>query len=80
MILAGSLRRWGLGESALRRYEEARRRRTAMIQRQSWWLGRVFQLESPAAIRLRNWLIRSRLGQSQTTSSLRAVLKHDLPA
>ena len=80
VVLADSLVRWGIGAEALRRYEEKRRARTAMIQRQSWWLGKLFQLESATLIRIRDGFIRTSLGQRQTTSSLRAVLRHELPA
>jgi len=80
VVLADSLSRLGSNAEALRRYENVRRARTAMVQRQSWWLGKLFQLENAAAIELRNRFIRSRTGQKQTTSSLLGVLRHDLPA
>jgi 2-polyprenyl-6-methoxyphenol hydroxylase-like FAD-dependent oxidoreductase len=79
VVLASALRSHGLGTKALRAYERARRARTASIQRQSWWLGKVFQLESPIAIRMRNRLIRSPIGQRQATAGLRAILSCDLP-
>ncbi len=79
VVLAHALRSHGLGTKALRAYERARRARTASIQRQSWWLGKVFQLESPIAIRMRNRLIRSSIGQRRASTSLRAVLSYDLP-
>jgi len=80
VVLVDALKRHGIGEAALRRYEAARQSRTAMIQRQSWQLGKVFQLENGLAIRIRNALIRTSFGQRRTASSLRAVLRHALPA
>jgi 2-polyprenyl-6-methoxyphenol hydroxylase-like FAD-dependent oxidoreductase len=80
VVLATALRDAGVGADALRRYEATRRRRTAMITRQSWWLGKMLQLESPLAIRARNALLRTGIGQRQTTANLRAVLSHALPA
>ena len=51
-----------------------------MITRQSWWLGKILQLESPLLIRARNALGGTWLGRRQATSNLRAVLRHELPA
>ena len=79
VVLADSLSRPGSNTEALRRYESLRRARTAMIQRQSWWLGKLFQLENRGAIELRNRFIRSGIGRRQAVSSLLAVLRHDLP-
>jgi 2-polyprenyl-6-methoxyphenol hydroxylase-like FAD-dependent oxidoreductase len=45
-------------DTALGLYDETRRRRTAAIARQSWWMGRVAQARNPVTTRLRNALFR----------------------
>src|SRR5262249_44865501 len=50
VALATALRNSGVGAAGLRRYENERRRRTAMITRQSWRLGNILQLENQLLI------------------------------
>jgi 2-polyprenyl-6-methoxyphenol hydroxylase-like FAD-dependent oxidoreductase len=66
--------------AALRRYEDLRRERTAMVTRQSRFLGRVFQLQNPLTVWLRNWIFRTRLGQKQGRDLFRKLFRYDVPA
>ena len=58
IVLADCLASTVSAVDALRRYEAARRPRTAAVVRASRTIGRIGQLQSPAACRLRDWLLR----------------------
>ncbi len=79
VVLADSLHRKGLTEAGLRSYEEARRRRTAMITRQSWWLGKLFQLENPLAIWVRNGLSSTGASRERTVATFKTLLSYQVP-
>ncbi|MDB6095369.1 MAG: 2-polyprenyl-6-methoxyphenol hydroxylase [Verrucomicrobia bacterium] len=57
-VLAREMASAANGTEGLRRYEEARHRRTSWINRVSRLLGRVIQLENPAATAVRDTLLR----------------------
>ena len=71
IVLADCLKRGRLSEAALREYEQARWRRTAMVTNQSWSLGKLFQLENRLAMALRDWLFRRRFS-AQRAARVRA--------
>jgi 2-polyprenyl-6-methoxyphenol hydroxylase-like FAD-dependent oxidoreductase len=69
LVLADCLRRYVSVEPALRAYEQERFPRTALVTNLSWRLGKLAQMERPAAVRLRNALLRwtpDRLSRRQT--------------
>jgi FAD-dependent urate hydroxylase len=57
VVLARSLSEAAHVSSALRRYEARRVTRTRRVVRQSWTLGRIFQLESPLLCWLRDRML-----------------------
>jgi 2-polyprenyl-6-methoxyphenol hydroxylase-like FAD-dependent oxidoreductase len=79
VILADRLRHEPEIVPALRAYERRRQRRTAQVTQQSWRLGRVFQWESPLAIRLRNLGMHSSIGRLLSDRTMRAMLDSPLP-
>ncbi len=79
VFLANSVRRHESIESALRHYEQRRRKRTAMVNQASWQSGRFLVLERPALIALRNTLMRSRLGQWQSKKLMSRLLNFEIP-
>lgn len=58
VVLAECLYRRGVNGDALRLYEQVRRQRVQRIASQSRLLGRLGQLEAPALLRVRDWLLR----------------------
>jgi 2-polyprenyl-6-methoxyphenol hydroxylase-like FAD-dependent oxidoreductase len=79
VVLADSLRGAADVAAGLRLYERRRRRRTAMVTRQSWSLGKVLQWENPFAVRLRELGMRSPYGRWQAAASLRNLLRYAVP-
>jgi 2-polyprenyl-6-methoxyphenol hydroxylase-like FAD-dependent oxidoreductase len=79
VVLAHCLHGSADAVAALRRYEDLRRERTAMVTRRSRFLGRVFQLQNPLALWLRNWIFQTRLGQKQGRDLFRKLLSYDVP-
>ena len=79
IVLADCLKRGGLSEAALREYEQARRRRTAMVTNQSWSLGKLFQLENRLAMALRDWLFRRRFSAQRGEKLFDELLGYDVP-
>lgn len=79
VVLADSLRRANTAEAGLRDYEQRRRERTAMVTRQSWSLGKVFQLQNPVAVWFRNWSMRTRYGQRQGELVFDKLLSYEVP-
>lgn len=59
VALARCLSQSGDAPSALRRYEDLRRERTAWIVRRSRALGRIGQIENPALCRLRDAVLKA---------------------
>ncbi|MGE3802145.1 MAG: FAD-dependent monooxygenase [Candidatus Kapaibacterium sp.] len=58
IVLADAIRRADNYITALRQYEQKRRKRTAMIARQSWRIGKIYQYENPLLIHLRTLMFR----------------------
>ena len=58
IVLADSIRRADNHITALRQYEQKRKRRTAMITRQSWRIGKIYQYENPLLVHLRTLTFR----------------------
>ena len=79
IVLADCLKRGGLSEAALREYEQARRRRTAMVTNQSWSLGKLFQLENRLAMALRDWLFRRQFSARRGEKLFDELLGYDVP-
>jgi len=79
VILANCLRSGGPTEASLREYEQARRARTARVTEESWSMGKVFQLENPVAMAVRNWVMRRRFGQKRGERQFEQMLGYDLP-
>jgi 2-polyprenyl-6-methoxyphenol hydroxylase-like FAD-dependent oxidoreductase len=78
VALADCLAREGVTAAGLRRYEEARRRRTERIVRLSRSMGKVLQWRNPVAVWFRNRLMGSRLGRRQGEAMFAELLGHDL--
>ena len=76
IVLAGIFRASAEVVTALRKYEEQRRARTAYITNLSWRLGKMSQWENPAACWLRNTLLRA-VPSSIQSRQLAKVLKFD---
>lgn len=79
VALADRLRRDGLTPDALRTYEASRRRRTELVIRQSWSMGRVLQWEGRPATWLRDALIRSPFGRRRARALFEELLNHESP-
>jgi 2-polyprenyl-6-methoxyphenol hydroxylase-like FAD-dependent oxidoreductase len=82
IFLADALRGGGDIPAALRVYEQRRRRRTARVTEQSWSLGKILQWQNPLAVRLREFISRTRFGQRQAERTFEEMLVHappDLP-
>jgi 2-polyprenyl-6-methoxyphenol hydroxylase-like FAD-dependent oxidoreductase len=79
VVLAHALRAAPDVATGLRLYERRRRRRTAMVTRQSWRLGRVLHLENRLAVRLRDVAMASRFGRRQAVAVLEAMLGFAVP-
>jgi 2-polyprenyl-6-methoxyphenol hydroxylase-like FAD-dependent oxidoreductase len=79
VVLAHVLRSARHVADGLRLYERLRRRRTAMVTRQSWRLGKVFQWERPLGVRLRELGMASRLGRWRALAVLRLLLGYTAP-
>jgi 2-polyprenyl-6-methoxyphenol hydroxylase-like FAD-dependent oxidoreductase len=79
VILADALRRAVPVEAGLRDYEQRRRERTNLVTNQSWSLGKLFQLQNPLAIWLRDWSMRTRFGQRRGEHLLQELLGYELP-
>ncbi len=79
VTLVDSLRSINDVEKSLRSYEKIRRKRTALITRQSWSFGRILQWQNPLAICVRNKLFASSLVRSQRTKIFERLLLHELP-
>jgi 2-polyprenyl-6-methoxyphenol hydroxylase-like FAD-dependent oxidoreductase len=79
VVLADCVRRGGLTEAALRAYEQARRERTAYVTRQSWSLGKIFQLENRVAMAVRNWLFMRRFGERKGMRLFERLLSYEPP-
>ena len=79
VVLADCLSRTSPVEAALRRYERMRLARTTAVVRDSWQAGKVLQLDSPVWEALRNWFLRTRLGERQSLQQFRTLLTYRLP-
>src|SRR5262249_38666796 len=79
VVLAASLRAEPDVERALRRYEDARRARTAFVQERSWSLGRMLQWENPLLCWIRDHASSSTLGRREAEELFRTLLVHRLP-
>lgn len=79
VVLADSMRHASTIEAGLRAYEQRRRERTAMVTKQSWSLGKVFQFQNPIAVWLRNWSMQTRYGQRRGERLFEELLGHELP-
>jgi 2-polyprenyl-6-methoxyphenol hydroxylase-like FAD-dependent oxidoreductase len=79
VVLAHSLRGGGDITIALRAYEARRRRRTARVTQQSWSLGKVLQWQKPLAVRLREFISATRIGQRQAERIFEELLLHAPP-
>lgn len=79
VVLTDSLRRSATPEAGLRDYEQRRRERTAFVIKQSWSLGNVFQFRNPLMVWLRNWSLRTRLGQRRGERIFETLLGYDPP-
>lgn len=66
--------------AGLRWYEDLRRKRTAGVIRDSWMLGRCFQVQNSAAVWLRNHLSRNDFIQTQGVRAFAELLCFDVPA
>jgi 2-polyprenyl-6-methoxyphenol hydroxylase-like FAD-dependent oxidoreductase len=78
VVLADCLMQCGDVETALRRYEQKRQRRTAAITRASWQIGKFCQSESLPM----RWLLKSLTQAMPASSGLRFMERfvcHDLP-
>jgi 2-polyprenyl-6-methoxyphenol hydroxylase-like FAD-dependent oxidoreductase len=79
IFLADALRSGGDIPTALRGYEQRRRRRTARVTEQSWSLGKVMQWQNPLAVRLREFVSKTRLGRRQAERIFEEMVIHALP-
>jgi 2-polyprenyl-6-methoxyphenol hydroxylase-like FAD-dependent oxidoreductase len=79
IFLADALRDGGDIPAALRSYELRRRQRTARVTEQSRALGRVMQWQHPLAVRLREFVSKTRLGQRQAERIFEEMLLHPPP-
>jgi 2-polyprenyl-6-methoxyphenol hydroxylase-like FAD-dependent oxidoreductase len=80
VVLAHCLRTTTDPIPALRRYEDLRRDRTAMVTQESRSLGKVFQAENRLLVWLRNWIIRTRYGQNRARKQFAKLLSYDVPS
>jgi 2-polyprenyl-6-methoxyphenol hydroxylase-like FAD-dependent oxidoreductase len=78
VVLAATLRDATDLPAALRRYEDARRERTAYVTEQSWSLGKIFQWENPLLCWLRDRM--SSFGKARAEAVFTKLLIHELPA
>jgi 2-polyprenyl-6-methoxyphenol hydroxylase-like FAD-dependent oxidoreductase len=76
VALAHCLRSVPALQDGLRAYEQCRQRRTAMVTRQSWRLGKVLQWEHPAAVWFRDALASTRWGHYAAAQAFRDLLLH----
>jgi 2-polyprenyl-6-methoxyphenol hydroxylase-like FAD-dependent oxidoreductase len=79
VVLADCLRQADGVISGLRSYEERRRRRTAWVTTQSWFLGKVFQWQNPIAIWLRNRSFRTKWGHRQALKLFENLVTYKVP-
>jgi 2-polyprenyl-6-methoxyphenol hydroxylase-like FAD-dependent oxidoreductase len=79
VVLADALRADGDVATALRKYEERRRRRTAFVTEQSWSLGKILQWQNPLAVRFREFVSGSRFGRRQGERIFEELLLHKPP-
>lgn len=79
VVLAHCLSKIRPPEAALREYERLRIPRTSAVVRDSWRMGKVLQLDSPALEWLRNSLMGSWLGQRAARRTFRSLLTYQLP-
>lgn len=79
IVLADCLRHEADVPAALRAYERKRQPRTAEVTRQSWRLGKVFQLENPLAVRVRNFAMGSGIGRLLAHRTAKTMLEYPLP-
>lgn len=79
VFLADSISRHASIEPALRQYEQRRRRRTAMVTRQSRRSGRLLGLKNPLLVRLRDGFVASSVGKRQGVKLMATLLNYELP-
>jgi 2-polyprenyl-6-methoxyphenol hydroxylase-like FAD-dependent oxidoreductase len=79
VVLADALRRTDSVEAGLRHYEQRRRQRTAFVTKQSWSMGKVFQLQNPLLVWLRNRILWTGFSQRHADAVLRQLLDYELP-
>lgn len=65
--------------ASLRRYEYLRYQRTSRIVRASRLIGSLLQLETPALVRGRNFLLRTRLAHSRAIKFYRELIHFEFP-
>lgn len=63
-------------EESLRAYESRRKRRTAMVTKRSWRLGRILQSENPVTAWARDALARTTLGRRMGMRMFQDLLVH----
>lgn len=79
VVLADSLRRTDNTGSALRAYEQRRRRRTRMITNLSWRYGKSLQYEHPSLVKWRTRLLRLPFAEWSSRRVLRNCMRFDPP-
>ncbi len=79
VVLAHSVQRERELVAGLRRYEERRRSRTAMITRLSWRYGKSMQFQHPALVRWRTLSLATPLARWNERRVMRRLLDFDAP-
>lgn len=80
VVLADCLRRYNSIEAGLREYERLRIPRTTMVNRESWRMGRLLQLEHPLAERVRDWASATPVADYLARRLFRELLTYNLPS
>jgi 2-polyprenyl-6-methoxyphenol hydroxylase-like FAD-dependent oxidoreductase len=66
-------------EAALRKYEQLRIPRTTAVVRNSWQIGKVLQLDSPALELFRNWFMGTWVGALLAMRTFESLMTYRLP-